>query len=103
MKDLNCSQIAYGGAYQYSVWSDAPDIWSFYTNKTVIGWYLDNVEAIVTRVNSFTGVAYRDDPAIFGWDLINEPHVLGDDSGDILTVPLPNPFTLFSACTFLNL
>jgi endo-1,4-beta-mannosidase len=78
--------VGYGGAYQYSVWNHAPNIFDFYTNTTVIDWYLNNVETIVTRVNSITGVAYRDDPAIFAWDLINEPHVPGDDSGDILTV-----------------
>lgn len=79
-------QVGYGGAYQYSVWNDAPNIFGFYTNRTVIDWYLNAVETVVTRVNSITGVAYRDDPAIFAWDLINEPHVPGDDSGDILTV-----------------
>ena len=29
-----------------------------------------------------------DDPTIMAWDLANEPYVLGDDSGTILTVSL---------------
>jgi hypothetical protein len=87
----------YGGAYQYVKWANKTSILDFY-DEPCVGWYKNNVERIVTRVNSITGVAYRDDPAIFGWELINEPHVPGDDSGSILTVCLhqpqnPNPET----------
>lgn len=32
-----------------------------------------------------------DDPTIMAWDLANEPYVLGDDSGTILTVSLHHP------------
>lgn len=42
----------------------------------------------MTRQNSITGVRYMDDPTIMAWDLANEPYVLGDDSGTILTVSL---------------
>lgn len=58
----------------------------FYTSETIVGWYLNNVQRIVTRVNAFTGIAYKDDPAIFAWDLINEPHAPGDETGKLLTV-----------------
>jgi mannan endo-1,4-beta-mannosidase len=40
--------------------------------------------ALLTRVNTITGVAYRDDPTIFAWELINEPRVPQDWSGDVL-------------------
>lgn len=33
----------------------------------------DYISAIVTRRNSITSVLYRDDPAIFSWNLLNEP------------------------------
>ena len=28
---------------------------------------------MIERVNRYTGIAYRDDPAVFAWELINEP------------------------------
>lgn len=73
-------------------WANGGSILDFYTNPTIVGWYQNNVKTIVGRVNSINGIAYKDDPAIFGWELINEPHVPGDDTGSVLTVgysPLP--------------
>ncbi|KAG7675052.1 hypothetical protein Ndes2526B_g07900 [Nannochloris sp. 'desiccata'] len=31
------------------------------------------IEALATRVNTYNGRVYRDDPAIFAWDIMNEP------------------------------
>ena len=81
----------YGGAYQYVQWAGGSGILDFFSNPTIIGWYQNNMKTIVGRRNSITGVVYKDDPAIFGWELINEPHVPGDDSGSMLTVCL-NPY-----------
>ncbi len=78
----------YGGAYQYVTWANGTSILDFYTDEIITSWYLNNVEKIVTRVNALTGIAYKDDPTIFGWDLINEPHAPGDDTGKLLTVRL---------------
>ena len=30
------------------------------------------------RRNTFSGLLYRDDPAVFGWNLINEPRSKAD-------------------------
>lgn len=35
--------------------------------------YKQHISTIVNRVNTITGVAYRDDPTIMGWDVLNEP------------------------------
>jgi mannan endo-1,4-beta-mannosidase len=46
--------------------------------------YKNFFKALITRVNTVTGVAYRDDPTIFAWELINEPRVPSDPSGNVL-------------------
>jgi mannan endo-1,4-beta-mannosidase len=44
----------------------------FFADATMRGWYRAWVSALVGRVNAVTGVAYRDDPTIFAWELANE-------------------------------
>jgi mannan endo-1,4-beta-mannosidase len=48
----------------------------FYTNETTRRLYREHVEKIATRRNSVTGLMYRDDPAIFGYELMNEAQCL---------------------------
>ncbi len=45
----------------------------FYASGEARALYRDYVRAVVTRTNSVTGLAYRDDPAIMSWQLANEP------------------------------
>ncbi|KAI3431367.1 hypothetical protein D9Q98_004424 [Chlorella vulgaris] len=45
----------------------------FYTDSRIKLIYKHNLCTLANRVNSLTGVKYRDDPALFSWDLINEP------------------------------
>eukprot|EP00959_Pyramimonas_sp_CCMP1952_P323481 6769387-Pyramimonas_sp.AAC.2 len=42
------------------------------------------VYTILNRKNVFNGRTYKDDPAIFGWELINEPRNYADSSGRTL-------------------
>lgn len=44
----------------------------FYTNQTARALYRQHVEKIAKRRNTVTGVLYRDDRTIFGYELINE-------------------------------
>ena len=41
--------------------------------------FLSYVKTMVSRTNSVTGVAYKDDPAIFAWQIANEPRAFYDE------------------------
>ena len=43
----------------------------FWTDQTVIGDIEEHIRALLEHVNVYTHVAYRDDPTILGWDLLN--------------------------------
>jgi mannan endo-1,4-beta-mannosidase len=43
----------------------------FWTDATVLGDVQQHVTALLNHVNRYTGVAYKDDPTILGWDLLN--------------------------------
>jgi len=75
-----------GGVTQYLRWAgitDAADgkfrfginperAMLFYTNDETRRLYREHLEKLATRRNTVTGVLYRDDPGIFGWELMNE-------------------------------
>ena len=48
----------------------------FYSNATARRLYREHVNKIATRRNSISGVMYRDDPTIFGYELMNEAQCL---------------------------
>ncbi len=73
----------FGGMDQYVRWRDlsTPDdqTWyhdSFYTDPVIGQWYKDWIAHLLNRVNTYNGVAYKDDPAIMTWELGNEPRCL---------------------------
>ncbi|KAL1555604.1 Mannan endo-1,4-beta-mannosidase 2 [Salvia divinorum] len=81
---------AYGGKTQYVKWaweegvglSSSND--SFFYDPSIRRYFKHYVKTVLTRRNTLTGVEYRDDPTIFGWELINEPRCMTDKSGDTL-------------------
>ncbi|KAI8446672.1 glycoside hydrolase superfamily [Phakopsora pachyrhizi] len=42
------------------------------TNRTQT-WFKDHIKRVINRVNTVTGIAYKDDPTIMTWELTNEP------------------------------
>jgi mannan endo-1,4-beta-mannosidase len=48
----------------------------FYSNPDTRRLYREHLEKLATRTNTITGVAYRDDPTIFGWELMNEAQAI---------------------------
>ncbi|KAJ7540760.1 hypothetical protein O6H91_10G029500 [Diphasiastrum complanatum] len=79
----------FGGKPQYVQWGRNAGLHlenedAFFSDSTVKGYYKTFVQTLLTRVNTITGVAYRDEPAIFGWELLNEARCTSDPSGSIL-------------------
>jgi len=79
-----------GGVTQYLRWAginDAADdsykfginaerAMLFYSNPETRRLYREHLEKLATRQNTISGVVYRDDPTIFGWELMNEAQAI---------------------------
>src|SRR5205814_1807992 len=59
----------------------------FWTDPAVLGDVEEHIHAVLEHVNVYTHVAYKDDPTILGWDLLN-----GGGS------PLPRPAVASGSC-----
>lgn len=57
--------------------ADTMDVMDFYSDQDTRRLFRKHITAITNRVNVFTGVMYKDDPAIFGFDVMNEPRCPG--------------------------
>lgn len=80
---------AFGGKSQYLQWGNSAglDLSSedaFFSHATLKAYFKNHVKNVLRRVNTVTNVAYKDDPTIFAWELMNEPRCLSDPSGDTL-------------------
>ena len=51
----------------------------FITNEKAREMFRNHVRNVVTRVNTVTGKPYSEDPAIFSWQICNEPRCFTDD------------------------
>ncbi|KAI3464262.1 hypothetical protein Pfo_020925 [Paulownia fortunei] len=81
----------FGGRAQYVNWARNAGVQissddDFYTNAVVKGFYKNHVQRVLTRINTITGVAYKDDPTVMAWELINEPRCQADYSGNTVNV-----------------
>ncbi|HZU68140.1 MAG TPA: hypothetical protein VFA09_12760 [Ktedonobacteraceae bacterium] len=61
----------HGGKHTFTDWRGIRDENQFYTNPTVISDFETYINHILNRVNSYTGVAYKNDPTILGWETGN--------------------------------
>ncbi|KFK38477.1 hypothetical protein AALP_AA3G118100 [Arabis alpina] len=80
----------FGGRKQYVEWAkttgqNVSSDDDFYTNPLIKQYYKNHVKTMVNRVNTFTQVAYKDEPAIMAWEIMNEPQCKADISGKTLT------------------
>ena len=60
-------------------WPFMQQMRKFQTSKEAQQLYFSHLTNIVSRVNSLTGKPYKEDPAIFAWQLGNEPRCFSDD------------------------
>ncbi|ERN01665.1 hypothetical protein AMTRI_Chr10g229390 [Amborella trichopoda] len=81
---------AFGGKRQYVKWAQEDGVNvtfsddSFFSDLTIKGYFKDYIKTILTRKNSFSGVRYSEEPAIFAWELINEPRCVSNSSAPLL-------------------
>ena len=65
-----------GGAQQMRAWYGSEDKGTFFfSDPRTKQDYKDWVRHVLTRVNPLTKIAYKDDPNIFAWELMNEPNI----------------------------
>ncbi|TYP74723.1 cellulase family glycosylhydrolase [Paenibacillus methanolicus] len=62
----------HGGRRTFTLWRGLDDQNLFYTDEGVIADFEAYIELLLNRVNSYTGIAYKDDPTIMAWELGNE-------------------------------
>lgn len=67
----------YGGLPAYAAWASQEDGFphardDFFSDARMRQWWKDYAAMLSTRVNTFTGIAYRDEPAILAWEIANE-------------------------------
>ena len=86
-----------GGYTQYVAWANEEPVlvprvdgWfsynefagEFVRNERAKQLFYDHVRFIVSRTNRYTGVRYIDDPAIFSWQISNEPRAFSSETQD---------------------
>ncbi len=64
---------AFGGMDQYVRWNNGQFHDQFYTDPTIRQWYKDWVNHLLNHTNMYTGIKYKDDATVLGWELANEP------------------------------
>lgn len=76
----------FGGMNQYISWSPTAEKThdAFYKDPWTKQLYKDYVAHLLNRVNTYTNVAYKNDPTILMWELTNEMRAQSDPSGELI-------------------
>ena len=61
-----------GGKHNFTDWRGISDENQFYYNPQVINDFETYISTLLNRVNSYTGIPYKDDPTILAWETGNE-------------------------------
>lgn len=68
----------FGGMNQYVAWASQSGHDRFYTDPSVKQLFKNYIVDFVNRLNTVTGIAYKDDPTIMAWELANEARMPSD-------------------------
>ena len=63
----------FGGVPQYLKWYGLSNHDDFFRDSRIKDTYKAYIKKVLTRVNTITGIPYKDDPTILAWELMNEP------------------------------
>jgi len=74
----------FGGMNWYVQQAGLKNHEDFYTNSNVISKFEDYIKFVLDHKNIYTGIQYKDDPTIMGWEVANEPRNEGN-SPEIIT------------------
>lgn len=95
---LNNSWEWSGGYYQYLIWSGhgkaalprvegynafVDYVNAFMKSDSAKGLFENHLRTIVSRTNTITGRPYSEDPAIFSWQIGNEPRCFGKENKEL--------------------
>ncbi|GCE28765.1 hypothetical protein KDA_42490 [Dictyobacter alpinus] len=62
----------HGGKHTFTDWRNVDAETLFYSDKTVIADFEQYIEHILNHINSYNGIAYKNDPTIMAWETGNE-------------------------------
>ena len=72
-------------ASSWQRWFNLESAEDFYTNEECKKTYKEYISYILNRVNTYTNIAYKDDPTVMTWEVMNEPRDQKDKSGATVT------------------
>ncbi len=72
---------AFGGMGQYCLWAGKSKsaVEDFYSDETIKSWFKNYINEVLNHKNVYTGRKLMDEPAIFAWELANEPRYNAQD------------------------
>lgn len=85
---LTNGQDFLGGRAVYAQWAGLSNADDFYSDPVAKQMYKDHVFTILNRLNTYTGIAYKDDPTIMAWEASNEAYMTVDTPEEALGIPL---------------
>ncbi|GAC1367170.1 MAG: hypothetical protein NVS2B12_24490 [Ktedonobacteraceae bacterium] len=62
----------HGGKHTFTDWLGLPDEDMFYSDAEAITDFQHYTSTLLNHINTYTGIAYKDDPTILAWELGNE-------------------------------